>query len=235
MKPVWLIAANFLREQRWPIVILLGWVALLSAATGFSGLRSTPDDVFMLFQQVAVYVLVFSLFFGASAIRNELRTRRILAVLSKGISRRQYIAGLLLGIVIAIVIYCLALGAAGTWTLPLVGVPAGRFWFLLLGLLAASLLTACVALFFSIFLHPLLATGATVVVVGAPLLAGALWKSAWASVIPVYAILQGFLNLSEHTTALTGWLVVLAFVETVFLWLLSAWLFSRKDVAVAVE
>jgi ABC-type transport system involved in multi-copper enzyme maturation permease subunit len=182
-----------------------------------------------------VYVLVFSLFFGASAIRNELRTRRILAVLSKGISRRQYIAGLLLGIVIAIVIYCLALGAAGTWTLPLVGVPAGRFWFLLLGLLAASLLTACVALFFSIFLHPLLATGATVVVVGAPLLAGALWKSAWASVIPVYAILQGFLNLSEHTTALTGWLVVLAFVETVFLWLLSAWLFSRKDVAVAVE
>ncbi|HEV2115707.1 MAG TPA: hypothetical protein VGR48_06770 [Terriglobales bacterium] len=235
MKPVWLIAGNFLREQRWPIVILLGWVALLSAATGFSGLRSTPDDVFMLFQQVAVYVLVFSLFFGASAIRNELRTRRILAVLSKGISRRQYIAGLLLGIVIAIVIYCLALGAAGTWTLPQVGVPAARFWFLLLGLLAASLLTACVALFFSIFLHPLLATGATVVVVGAPLLAAILWKSAWAAVIPVYAILQGFLNPSEHITALTGWLVVLAFGETVFLWLVSAWLFSRKDVAVAVE
>ena len=70
MKPVWLIAANFLREQRWPIVILLGWVGLLWLATGFSALRRTPDDVFMLFQQVAVYVLVFSLFFGASAIRN---------------------------------------------------------------------------------------------------------------------------------------------------------------------
>ena len=36
MRPVWLIAGNFLREQRWPIVILLGWVALLSAAAGFS-------------------------------------------------------------------------------------------------------------------------------------------------------------------------------------------------------
>ncbi|HLX73356.1 MAG TPA: hypothetical protein VKR26_01410, partial [Terriglobales bacterium] len=118
MKPVWLIAGNFLREQRWPVVILLGWVVFLTAAAGFSDLRRTPEDVFMLFQQVAVYILVFSLFFGASAIRNELRTRRILAVLSKGISRRQYIAGLLLGIVLAIAIYCLALGVAGAWVLP---------------------------------------------------------------------------------------------------------------------
>ena len=235
MKPVWLIAGNFLREQRWPIVILLGWVALLSAVAGRSELQRAPDDVFMLFQQVAVYILVFSLFFGASAIRNELRTRRILAVLSKGISRRQYIAGLLLGIVTSVVIFCLALGAAGAWTLPQVGVPAGRFWFLLLGLLAASLLTACMALFFSIFLHPLLATGVTVVIVGAPLLVAAVWNSAWAAIIPVYAILQGFLNLSQRTTALTGWLILLALAETAILWVVSAWLFSWKDVAVAVE
>jgi ABC-type transport system involved in multi-copper enzyme maturation permease subunit len=235
VKPVWLIAANFLREQRWPSVILLGWVALLSGVAGLSELRRAPEDVFMLFQQVAVYILVFSLFFGASAIRNELRTRRILAVLSKGISRRQYIAGLLLGIVMAVVIYCLALGAAGAWALPPVGVPAARFWFLLLGLLAASLLTACMALFFSIFLHPLLATGVTVVIVGAPLLVTALWNSAWAAVIPVYAILQGFLNLSERTTALAGWLILLALGETALLWVVSAWLFSWKDVAVAVE
>ena len=235
MKPVCLIAANFLREQRWPSVILLGWVVLLSGVAGLSELRRAPEDVFMLFQQVAVYILVFSLFFGASAIRNELRTRRILAVLSKGISRREYIAGLLLGIVMAVVIYCLALGAAGTWALPPVGVPAARFWFLLLGLLAASLLTACMALFFSIFLHPLLATGATVVIVGAPLLVTALWNSAWAAVIPVYAILQGFLNLSERTTTVAGWLILVALAETALLWMASAWLFSWKDVAVAVE
>lgn len=235
MKPVWLIAGNFLREQRWPIVILLSWVGLLLAAAGFSDLRRTPEDLFMLFQQVAVYVLVFSLFFGASAIRNELRTRRILAVLSKGISRRQYIAGLLLGIVIAIVIYCLALGGAGAWVLPQAGVPAQRLWFLPLGLLAASLLTACLALFFSIFLHPLLATGATAVILGAPLLLEALWKSNWAAVIPVYAILQGFFNLSGSSTGLAGWLILLALGETALLWLASAWLFSWRDVAVAVE
>lgn len=235
MKPVWLIAGNFLREQRWPVVILLGWVGVLSAAAGFSDLRRTPEDVFMLFQQVAVYILVFGLFFGASAIRNELRTRRILAVLSKGISRRQYIAGLLLGIVLAIAIYCLALGLAGAWVLPQVGVPAMRFGVLLLGLAVASLLTACLALFFSIFLHPLLATAATLVIVGAPLLVEVVWSTPWAAVIPVYAILQGFLNLSERTTALTGGLILLALAETAVLWVVSAWLFSWKDVALAVE
>jgi ABC-type transport system involved in multi-copper enzyme maturation permease subunit len=235
MKPIWLIAGNFLREQRWPVVILLGWVVLLSAAAGFSDLRRTPEDVFMLFQQVAVYILVFSLFFGASAIRNELRTRRILAVLSKGISRRQYIAGLLLGIVLAIAIYCVALGMAGAWVLPHVGVPAMRFGLLLLGLAVASLLTACLALFFSIFLHPLLATGATLVIVGAPLLVEVVWNSPWAALVPVYAILQGFLNLSQGATAFQGWLILLALGETALVWLVSAWLFSWKDVAVAVE
>jgi ABC-type transport system involved in multi-copper enzyme maturation permease subunit len=235
MKPVWLIAGNFLREQRWPVVILLGWVVLLSVAAGFSDLRRTPEDVFMLFQQVAVYILVFSLFFGASAIRNELRTRRILAVLSKGISRRQYIAGLLLGIVMAIAIYCLALGMAGAWVLPQVGVPAMRFGLLLLGLGVASLLTACLALFFSIFLHPLLATGATLVIVGSPLLVEVVWNSSWAVLVPVYAILQGFLNLSQGATAFQGWLILLALGETALVWLVSAWLFSWKDVALAVE
>jgi len=235
MKPIWLIAGNFLREQRWPVVILLGWVVLLSAAAGFSDLRRTPEDVFMLFQQVAVYILVFSLFFGASAIRNELRTRRILAVLSKGISRRQYIAGLLLGIVLAIAIYCVALGMAGAWVLPHVGVPAMRFGLLLLGLAVASLLTACLALFFSIFLHPLLATGATLVIVGAPLLVEVVWNSPWAALVPVYAILQGFLNLSQGATAFQGWLILLALGETALVWLVSAWLFSWKDVALAVE
>jgi ABC-type transport system involved in multi-copper enzyme maturation permease subunit len=235
MKPIWLIAGNFLREQRWPVVILLGWVILLSAAAGFSDLRRTPEDVFMLFQQVAVYILVFSLFFGASAIRNELRTRRILAVLSKGISRRQYIAGLLLGIVLAIAIYCVALGMAGAWVLPQVGVPAMRFGLLLLGLAVASLLTACLALFFSIFLHPLLATGATLVIVGAPLLVEVVWNSPWAALVPVYAILQGFLNLSQGATAFQGWLILLALGETALVWLVSAWIFSWKDVALAVE
>jgi ABC-type transport system involved in multi-copper enzyme maturation permease subunit len=235
MTAVGLIAANFLREQRWPIVILLAWVALLLAATGFSDLRRAPEDVFMLFQQVAVYILVFSLFFGASAIRNELRTRRILAVLSKGITRRQYVAGLLLGMVLAIAIYCLALGGVGAWVLPQVGVPAARFGLLLLGLLAASLLTACLALFFSIFLHPLLATGATVVIVGAPLLIDAVWYTPWAAAVPVYAIVQEFLSLSQHGPGLSSWLILLAFAETVLLWLASAWLFARKDVALAVE
>ena len=144
-------------------------------------------------------------------------------------------AGLLLGIVIAIALYCFALGLAATRVLPNLGVEAGRLWFLLLGLLVAALLTACLALFFSVFLHPLLATGATVMVLGAPLLIGVLSDKRWAEIVPVYPILVGFLRLSSPAEMVDGWLILLAFAETVGLWLLSAWLFSWKDIAVAVE
>jgi ABC-type transport system involved in multi-copper enzyme maturation permease subunit len=232
---VGLIAANFLREQRWPVVILLLWVAALCAASAFSELRRTPDDVFVLFQQVAVYILVFSLFFGTSAIRNELKTRRLLAVLSKGISRRQYVAGLLLGIVLAVLLYCVALGLAGTWVLPQVGVSAAGFWWLMAGLLAASLLTASLALFFSVFLHPLLATAATALIVGTPLLLANFWGKPWLALVPVFAIVSRFMDLSAPGVWGTGWLIAVALAETIAMWLACSWVFDRRDIAAAME
>ncbi len=64
------------------------------------------DELLFIFKQVAVYVVVFSIFFGGSAIYNERKSRRILAVLSKGIARQQYLSGLIIGITIACGIYC---------------------------------------------------------------------------------------------------------------------------------
>jgi|GraSoiStandDraft_41_1057321.scaffolds.fasta_scaffold645955_2 ABC-type transport system involved in multi-copper enzyme maturation permease subunit len=234
MRAIWLIARNFIREQRWPILILLFWVALLAALSAFSSLRRSPEDLFVMYAQVAAYILIFSLFFGASAIRNEVKTKRILAVLSKGISRGQYLAGLLLGIVLAVLLYCFALGIAGAWTLPHVGVSPARLWLLLIGLLSASLLTAAFALFFSIFLHPLLATSATIFVLGAPMLLS-FWNRSWELLIPVYAVLEAFVNLSARTGAFTGWLIGWSLMETAIVLALSAWLFARKDISVQVE
>jgi ABC-type transport system involved in multi-copper enzyme maturation permease subunit len=234
MRPVVLIAINFMREQRWPILILLFWVALLAILSGLSSFRRSPEDLFIMYAQVAAYILIFSLFFGASAVRNELKTRRILAVLSKGISRGQYLAGLLLGIILAVLLYCVALGVAGVLTLPLAGVAPARFWFLMIGLIAASLLTAAFALFFSIFLHPLLATSATVMVLGLPVLLS-FWNKSWGLVVPVYAVLEAFVGLSGRTVPFTGGLVVWALFEAAALLIASLWLFARKDISIQVE
>ena len=97
MKPVLLIAINFAREQRWPILTLLVWVLLLAFLGLVTDVHREREDLLFVFKQDAVYVLAFSVFFGGSAIYNERRSRRILGVLSKAVGRQQYLSGLVLG------------------------------------------------------------------------------------------------------------------------------------------
>ena len=69
MKPVWLIAANFLREHRWPVLILFAWTVLTAlAAADFGRGRVAPDDVVFYIQQQTVYICVVTAFLAADAI-----------------------------------------------------------------------------------------------------------------------------------------------------------------------
>ena len=98
MRQVSLIAANFLREHRWPVLILFGWIFFMAAATGdFGRGRPVNEDVLFYCQQQAMYICVFSAFLAADAIHNERKTRRILLVLSKAIGRGTYLLAVVLG------------------------------------------------------------------------------------------------------------------------------------------
>jgi hypothetical protein len=70
VKPVLLIAINFAREQRWPILTLLLWVLLLAFLGLVTDIHRQREDLLFVFKQDAVYVLAFSVFFGGSAIYN---------------------------------------------------------------------------------------------------------------------------------------------------------------------
>ena len=236
MKAVILIAVNFVREQRWPIFVLLLWVLLLAFLGLVSKLPREREDLLFVFKQVAVYVVAFSVFFGGSAIYNERKSRRILSVLSKSVSRKQYISGLVLGVTIACGIYCFALGLTGSWTLGEAGFPVARVWFLMLSLAMACMLAGTVALTFSTFLNPFLAAGATAVVLGAPALAGYTISYYWFYSIPVYKLTQAVFNASFKHPGTAGWSVIgLAILETGVFWLIAGSIFSRVDIAVSVE
>ncbi len=236
MKPVLLIAVNFVREQRWPIFVLLLWVLLLAFLGLFSDIRRQREDLLFVFKQVAVYVIAFSVFFGGSAIYNERKTRRILAVLSKSVARYQYLSGLVLGVTIASAIYCFALGITGSWTLGEAGFPASQVWFLMLCLLAACMLAGTVALTFSTFLNPFFAAGATAAVLGLPALASQTIAPQWQYAIPVYPLAVTIMKSSFTSPGGAFWPPLgLAVVETLVFWALSARIFSLVDIAVAVE
>jgi len=83
VKRITLIALNFVREQRWPILVLQLSVLGLAALGLLSDARSDRDDILLTFKQLGMYGVAFSIFFGGSAIYNERRSRRILAVLGK--------------------------------------------------------------------------------------------------------------------------------------------------------
>lgn len=237
MKPVLLIAVNFVREQRWPILVMLLWVLLLA----FLGLNTEAgrqrDDLLFVFKQVAVYVLAFSVFFGSSAIFNDRRSRRILGVLSKAVGRQDYLSGLVLGIAIASAIYCFALGLTGSWTLGQSGFPVWQVWFLMICLLAGCTLAGTVALMFSTFLNPFFAAGATAAVMGLPaLISYTSGHTLWGLVIPVYALTAAVLKSSFESPQTASWLpVILAVLETLMFWIIAARIFSYVDIAVSVE
>lgn len=234
MKAVALIAFNFVREQRWPILVLLLWVLLLALL----GLEAPdhPEDLLFIFKQVGVYVVVFSMFFGGSAIYSERRSRRILAVLAKAVSRQQYLSGLVLGVTLASAIYCFALGITGSWTLGGAGFPVSQVWFLMLCLVSACTLAGTVALMFSTFLNPFFAAGATALVLGLPALIGQMFTTQWGSAVPVYALTSFVLQSAFNSPSVKPWSsVVLALVETIVFWFAAARIFAWVDIAVSVE
>lgn len=236
MKSALLIAANFIREQRWPIFVLLLWVLLLAFVGLITDPRREGEDLLFIFKQVAVYVVAFSVFFGGSAIYSERRSRRILGVLSKAVNRGQYLSGLVLGVTGACGIYCFALGITGSWTLGEAGFPIAQVWLLMLALLAACMLAGTVALTFSTFLNPFLAAAFTAVVLGLPILAAHIVNPQWGYAVPVYPLIVSVLSARFGQRGFALWFpIFLAMIETITFWAIAAWIFARVDIAVPVE
>jgi len=235
MRQVRLIAINFAREQRWPILVLMLWVVVLNLTGLFKQLQTSHEDVLFLFKQVAAYGLAFAVFFGASAIHNERKTRRILSVLSKSVGREQYIGGLLCGILFVVSIFCFAMALTGTWMLGPAGFSVARMWFLMLSLTIACVLAAAVAVLFSTFLNPLFATLAAISVMAIP--AGAMWfDPRWASTIPVFSLVELLIHASFSDKWTPHWnLLLLGLLESALCWVAASWIFSRRDIAVAVD
>jgi ABC-type transport system involved in multi-copper enzyme maturation permease subunit len=236
MRPALLIAANFAREQRWPLLFLLLWVVGWAAFGVWADSRTGPDDALMIFRQLAVYSVTFAVFFGSSAIQADQRSRRILAVLSKAISRRQYVLGLLAGIAIVLGVFCLCLGFTASWLLGRFGFSLGALWFGMLALFTACLLTASLTLLFSTFLPPLFAAIGSGMLAGLPALLALKGGGFARYFIPVYALLEplvaGDFSKAWHASPGSLWL---GWVETALFWLAASWIFSRRDLAVAAD
>jgi len=236
VKHVILIAINFVREQRWPILVLMSWVVALSVLGLAVNARANRDDILFIFKQGAVYGVVFAVFFGASAIYNERKTRRILAVLSKSVGRGEYVTGLLAGIAFSTGIYWFSMGVTATWVLGAAGFSVHTLWQAIACLVVACMLSATVAVLFSTLMNPLFATMATFLFLGIPAVAATRFGSSWAHALPAFFLIDLLMRSSFDSNLVVPWnSVILAVAESVFFWLTAWRVFAQRDIAVAVD
>jgi ABC-type transport system involved in multi-copper enzyme maturation permease subunit len=236
MRPVLLIAANFLREHRWPVILLFAWIILLALASADIGRqRAVAEDVMFYIVQQAIFICVFSAFLAADAIHNDRKSKRILLVLSKAVTRQQYLLAPILGTSAAAIGYAVLYGVCCLWLTDRAGLTGAGLLGIVLLVVAGSVLAATLALFFSTFLNPYAAVAATVLLFSAP---GALHaqRHHWFLWLPGFPILAQMVNFRLAGEWTLNWrAIVLAALQAVFFWTAAAAIFSRRDIAVPVE
>lgn len=234
MRAVWLIGSNVVREQRWFILLMLVYLA------GFTGMMVAlpadlqESDALFVLQQETLYGIFFSVVIALAIFQNERKTRRILAVLSKAVSRSQFLAGTILGVNLATLIFYAAMYAGLFALFPHARVSDAAG--MMLSMVVASLLASVVTVLYAAWMHPILATAAAGTTLALPMVLEKIAGPVWAGVLPVYRLVHSVLRYTPQSGFdVEPGTIALALLECVVLWGVASWLFSRRDVTVALE
>jgi ABC-type transport system involved in multi-copper enzyme maturation permease subunit len=236
MSPVLLIAANFLRQRRW-FVLIYPLLAVAFAFIVLPGNSEDPEILKVYFLQLSVYAITIATLLASQADFNERKSRRVLGVLSKGIERRDYLAGLLCGVFVSCGLFLAGAMIGTLWIAEARQFPLTSVLEAVLLMWLACCLCATITTFLATFLHPLLAIGGTSLLAGGGL-AAHFMKIPGGIMFPVVelgtAAQQLVTDKDAHLDAIAV-IVTVALLEIVVLWLLAGRIFERRDIAVAIE
>lgn len=217
-----------MRQNRWLLLAFVGWPFLLGAFLWSPNHAASRQDVAEIVQQETFYGTAVVTFLVSSTIYNEKRSRRIIGVLSKAVSREQYLLGLLLGSACFAAAYFASIGAAALWLLGVSQASTNAALAVFARGNVASLWTASIALFFSTFLYPFLAAAIAAALAFAPVA-----LSASNPLLAPVAVLLG--GSDPLVTLVPFWTAIAALAEAAIILPLAAQVFIRRDVTVSVE
>jgi hypothetical protein len=190
------IAWRLLWANRWLWMLLVLWPWGMAAILLVGGPHPAPEDVAAALEQQSIYGLALVAFAGGALLGNEQRSRRIVLVLSRAVSRRQYLGALWLAAFLPLVLYVLDQALTG----PVLGVSALVLWQTLGALLVLSLTTASLAVLASLVLPGVMAGALSLAAVSLPLLLPAGWQLAQSRLLQI--LLSG--PITEHTRLVFG-------------------------------
>lgn len=232
MRAVLLIGMNYARMQ-W-LTLLIMTIYLLGIAGIFSLHQQSQEVLFFVHSQ-PLYVVFVGLMLAIPAIQTDRKSRRLLAVLSKGIYRWQYLGGLLCGCAMISAMFSLLIWAIASTLFARGGHPTSG-----LGLLSVALFACCVAaasagLLYSTFLHPLLATGAAAITLLLPYTPDGLRLDLLRPLFPVAWLLDIIVHYEFGGAAGLWTIIAAALILAIIFWIAGAAIFSRRDVTISPE
>jgi len=233
VRAIFLLGVNFLRTQWIALAVMTVYILGIG---GVFRLRVHPGDVLFFLRWHAGYAVFLATMMAVPALQMERKTRRILAVLSKGIYRWQYIGGLLLGCSMAAALFCALVGGIAQWLCQEGGFNSQGIPAAILALFMSCMAAAAVGLFFATFLHPLLAIAATSMLLGFPFALEAAGRTPVWALSPVawmFHFLLGFKFQPPDGEVVK--IIAAALCQTAIFWLAAAAVFARRDVTISPE
>lgn len=232
MRPVALIAVNYVRMQ-WLTVLIM--TVYLAGITGVFSMNQQRQEVIFFLRSQPLYVLFIAVMLAIPAIQTDRKSRRLLAVLSKGIYRWQYLAGILGGCGIMTGYFSLLIWLIAYNLFLRGGHPTAE-----LGLLAGALFASCLAasaagLLYSTFLHPLLATGAAAVTLLLPYSPDGIRSNLLKPFFPVAWMLDTFVHYQFGVKTGLWTIIVAALILSAVFCAVGAAIFARRDVTISPE
>lgn len=232
MRAVWLIGLNFVRMQ-WLTVVIMA-LYLLSIASVFA-YNEQRQEVSFFFQSHAFYVLFLGSMLAIPAIQTERKSRRIVSILSKGIYRWQYLAGLWLGCSIITSLFSLMLGVIALNLCRAGHYRSDGLWPMTLALLMCCFMAVAVAVLYSVVMHPLLSVAATTVTLVLPYAVRVIDWRPLAGLFPVWWFSEATSAFHFNGAPDALRICISAFLLTPCFLSVAALAFARRDVTTAPE
>lgn len=233
MRIVVLLGGNFARSQWIPVAVM---TAYLAGAGGLFGWHQQRADVQFFVQWHSYNAVFIGMLIAVPAIWAERRSRRILAVLSKGIGRGQYLAGLLFGSAAISAWFCLLIGGITAWLCWRGGIALSGLLPFMLVVFLCSVMAESAALLSAVVLHPLLGMIATSAFLLLPL---ALEPLGWylpAELFPVRSLILLVQNFHFQPAGTGLWRIAAgAALEIVVFLAVGSAIFARRDVTTSPE
>lgn len=236
MKNVLLIAGNHLRDQRWILLTMFGYVLFMSSIMAAVVHSSNYEDARFFVEQQMWFAVLFGMFLSTSAVNTDMRTRRLPSILSKAVERWQYLLGVLTGNTSAIVAYCAVVTLLGMVFSNRAGHPLTGVGQFAGNVLAVTVAVETVGLFFGLLVPPIFATTATIGFLTAVPLFALQFAPKVAYLAPVGLLAtQTVRNFNGATAPHLRASLVATLIYAVVIFIAALAVFRRRDLARATE